>query len=335
LHVAIQFFFANQDLVARRMKTPRRNRGEGNIQQLPDGRFKVRMSYVDGQGKRHQPTAYFETKKAALAWLHEMHSKHDRGQLADAGRRTVGAWLAEWLTLKKSQIEPNTYAGHEQHIRLYLTPHLGRTPLAKLRSAHVATLYTELAGMGISPTTQKHAAVTLSAALNLAVKMGYLTSNPARNIAKPKAEPAEIHPLDVQQVRIFLAATAEDRLHALYVLALDGGMRQGELFGLHWPEVDFDTGVITVKQSLEERNGHHRLKKPKTKWSRRSFRVSTVTLDALNVHRQRQLAEGFYQADGAVFCNLRGGLIHKSNFYTHSFALAAKRAACRTCGFTI
>ncbi|MHB1422127.1 MAG: tyrosine-type recombinase/integrase [Gemmataceae bacterium] len=304
----------------------RRNRGEGNIQQQPDGRFKVRMSYVDGQGKRHQPTAYFETKKQALSWLHEQHDKHNKGELANSGKRTVGQWLDEWLIIKKPQVEPNTYAAHEQHVRLYLVPQLGRTPLAKLRPPHVASLYTALADKGISPTTQKHAAVTLSAALNLAVKMGFLANNPARSIAKPKADPAEIHPLDGQQVRDFLDATASDRLHALYVLALDSGMRQGEIFALHWPEVDFDTGVITVKQSLEERNGNHRLKKPKTKWSRRSFRVSPVTLDALNTHRQRQLAEGFYRADGPVFCNARGGLIHKPNFYTHSFFPAKKRA---------
>ena len=66
------------------------------------------MSFVDGQGKRHQPTAYFDTKKKALYWLHEQHDKHNKGQLADSGKRTVGQWLDEWLTIKKPQVEPNT-----------------------------------------------------------------------------------------------------------------------------------------------------------------------------------------------------------------------------------
>ena len=35
----------------------RRTKGEGNITQLENGRFKARMSYVDGAGTRHQPTA--------------------------------------------------------------------------------------------------------------------------------------------------------------------------------------------------------------------------------------------------------------------------------------
>jgi integrase len=304
----------------------RRNRGEGSIEELPNGSFKVRMSFVDAAGKRHQPTAYFETKKEARAWLHEQHDKHNKGQLADAGRRTVGDWLAEWLALKKPEVEPNTYSYHEQNVRLYLVPHLGRVPLAKLRQLHVATLYTTLAETGISTATRKHAGVTLSVALNKAVEIGLLATNPARSVKKPKAGKADIHPLDLDGVRTFLAAVEHDRFHALYVLALDSGMRQGELYGLHWPEVDFTTGIVTVKQSLEEKNGRLRLKKPKTESSRRSIRVSSATMEALNAHRQRQLADGSYRADGPVFCNRRGGLLHKSNVYTLSFYPAVKRA---------
>src|SRR6516164_178400 len=147
------------------MKSQRRGRGEGSITQLPNGKFKVRISYIDGNGKRHQPTKYFDSRKEAVAWRNDQQAKSDKGQLANAGRRTVGAWLTEWLEMKKPEWEPNTYSYHEQNVRLYLTPVLGRTPLAKLRRLHVATLYTSLAEKGISKATQRHAGVTLSAAL--------------------------------------------------------------------------------------------------------------------------------------------------------------------------
>jgi integrase len=308
------------------MPANRRNRSEGSIKELDNGTFKARMSYVDAAGKRHQPTAYFDTKKEARAWLDEQHDKHNKGQLADSGRRTVGQWPAGWLAMKKTEWETNTFCYHEGNVLLYLLPELSRTPLAKLRRLHVATLYTALAEKGISSATQRHAGVTLSAALNKAVEIGLLVSNPAKAVKKPKVEEADIHPLNLDQVRLFLAATENDRLHAMYILAIDSGMRQGELDGLHWPEVDFDTDVITVKQSLEEKNGKLHLKEPKTESSRRSVRVSRATMDALNAHRQRQLAEGAYRADGPVFCNRRGGLMHKSNVYTLSFYPAVKRS---------
>ena len=307
------------------MQANRRNRGEGSIKELPNGTFKVRMSYVDAAGKRHQPTAYFETKKEARAWLHDMHSKHDRGQLADAGRRTLGDWLTEWLSIKKPQVEGNTYVYYEQNVRIHLQPALGRTPLAKLRSTHVAGLYATLTDNGVSAATQKHAGITLSSALNDAVKMGLLPSNPARAVKKPKVQRHEIHPLDGEQTRTFLRVTAPDRLHALYVLALDTGMRQGELFGLLWDAVDFSTGTVAVLRSLEEKAGHHRLKDVKTPTSRRRIRVSSGTLAALNAHRQRQLAEGRYREDGPVFLDTEGHWLRKSNVRRRSFASALRR----------
>lgn len=308
------------------MSNKRRGRGEGSIEQLANGTFKVRMSYIDGQGKRHQPTAYFGTAREARAWLHEQHSKHDRGQLADSGKRTVGQWLDEWLSLKKPQVEPNTYLYYEQNIRLHLSPTIGRTPLGKLRPSHVAAMYAAFSAKNNSPALQKHVGITLSAALNDAVKMGLLASNPARAVKKPKVNRKEIHPLDAEQARAFLAAATTDRLYALYALALDTGMRQGELFGLLWDAVDFTTGTVSVLRSLEEKAGQHRLKDVKTATSRRRIRVSPATLAALNAHRQRQLAKGFYRDDGPVFLDTEGHWLRKSNVRRRSFASVLKKA---------
>jgi integrase len=255
-----------------------------------------------------------------------MYAKHDRGQLASSGRRTVGQWLAEWLTIKRPSIEPNTYHFHESNVRLHLLPVLARTPLTKLRPSHVASLYTALTNKGVSPASQKHAGVTLSAALNDAVRMGLLASNPARSIRKPKAARREMRTLDADQVRLFLTAAEEDRLYAMYVLALDTGMRQGELFGLLWDAVDFATGTITVMRSLEERHGIHRLKDVKTASSRRRIRVSPATMAALNQHRRKQLAKGLYRDDGPVFCDSAVGWLRKCNTFRDSFLKALKRA---------
>jgi integrase len=284
------------------------------------------MSYVDAAGQRHQPTAYFDSKKEARAWLHEQHDKHNKGQLADSGRRTAGQWFDEWLTIKKAQVEGNTLAYHAQNVQLYLSPHLARTPLAKLRPPHVAAMYSALEEQGISAATRKHAGITLSAALNDAVKMGLLPSNPAKAIKKPEAAKPEIHPLDPEKVAVFLAAAALDRLHALYVLAIDSGMRQGELYGLLWDAVDFDAGTVSVLRSLEEKSGKHRLEDVKTATSRRRIRLSPATLAALNLHRQKQLAKGHYREDGPVFCDTEGGWLRKPNVYNHSFVKALKLA---------
>jgi integrase len=304
----------------------RRARGEGSVRQLANGRWQGKTSYIDAAGRRHQPSVVLDTRKAVVAWLHQQHDAQNRGQQADVGKRTVETWLDEWLTLKKPHLEARSHDACEQHVRLHLKPIVGRIHLGKLRPFHIASLYSALADKGVSPAMQRHVGVTLTTALHDAVRQGYLSNNPARVIKKPKSKRPEIHPLDSNQVRSFLAATATDRLHALYVLALDTGMRQGELFGLHWPEIDFTSGLVTVKQSLEERQGHHRLKEPKTSSSRRRIVATPATMAALNTHRQQQLAAGHYQTDGLVFTNSKGGFLNKGNFRNRSFAAALRRA---------
>jgi integrase len=234
--------------------------------------------------------------------------------------------ITEWLVLKKPQIENNTHVYHEINVRRHIKPHLGRVPLKKLHPPHVAALYSALEQKGVSAATRKHVGITLSSALNDAETMGLISNNPAKKVKKPKVDRAEIHPLDPEQLRVFLAATENDRLHALYVLAVDSGMRQGELFGLLWSEIAWDDATVTVVRSLEERYGIHRLKDVKTKSSRRRIRLTPATMATLNQHRRRQLAKGHYREDGPVFCDTDGGWLRKNNFLTRSFWRLTKRA---------
>jgi integrase len=96
--------------------------------------------------------------------------------------------------------------------------------------------------------------------------------------------------MDLDQSRHFLETAAADRLYAMYAVAMDSGMRQGELYGLQWPDIDFETGHVSVLRSLEEIKGHLRLKELKTKASRRRIKLSPFAIDALHEHRKRRSA---------------------------------------------
>jgi integrase len=135
-----------------------------------------------------------------------------------------------------------------------------------------------------------------------------------------------VHPLEGTQPDRLLAAVASDRLYALYVLALDSGMRQGELFGLLWPDIDFDRREISVQRSLKQRKGVMELKDTKTAHGRRRIRLTYVTLEALQEHRRRMLAEKRDVKTGPVFCNTAGTWLCRSNFTLRSFNPALSRA---------
>jgi integrase len=95
--------------------------------------------------------------------------------------------------------------------------------------------------------------------------------------------------LTADQARLFLATVVDDRLGALYMLAIATGMRQGELLALRWQDVDLDGGRLTIRHTL--RLGTRELAEPKTERARRTLRLGIDTLSALREHRRRQLEE--------------------------------------------
>jgi integrase len=178
-------------------------------------------------------------------------------------------------------------------------------------------MFTILERNGVSPRGQQMAGTVLHTALRDAVRLRLIPFNPASEIAKPRPPKRKMQAYDVGQVSRFLEAARDDRLSALYVLALDSGMRQGELFALQWSDIDFSTGSILVQRSLEEINGKHRLKEAKSAKSCRRINLSRFTLDALHDHRSRMLVEG--RPAGPVFCDRDGGWLRKGNVMRRSF----------------
>jgi integrase len=121
--------------------------------------------------------------------------------------------------------------------------------------------------------------------------MGLVQRNVTEMVRPPRKRKMEMQTLDVRQVGKFLEAAAEERLEALFVLAVTTGMRQGELLGLRWQDVDLEKGVINVRQTLYMSRGQTLLAEPKTEHSRRMIHLTKVGLYALRKHRTRYLQE--------------------------------------------
>jgi integrase len=98
-----------------------------------------------------------------------------------------------------------------------------------------------------------------------------------------------MRPLSGEQTRAFLKVVSEDRLGPLYALAIATGMRQGELLGLRWSDVDLDTGTLVVRHTMRRKT--HELAEPKTERARRMLRLGTIAVNTLRDQRRRQLEE--------------------------------------------
>ncbi len=113
--------------------------------------------------------------------------------------------------------------------------------------------------------------------------------NPADAVKAPASSTKEMHPLSAQEARQLVDAAREDRLEALYVLALHTGMRRGELLGLKWEDVDLDSATVQVRRTLTRTDNGRRLAigEPKTRKSRRTVRLTQRAVYALSSHRAR------------------------------------------------
>jgi integrase len=121
--------------------------------------------------------------------------------------------------------------------------------------------------------------------------------------------------LDADQVRALIEGTRGDRLHAYWTLAATSGMRQAEMLGLTW--ADIDGATVHVHRTLLWEDGQPVLGRTKTETSVRDVPIPPVAIAALREHRRMQLEEraaaGVPTEDGLVFVTVRGLPIRGSN----------------------
>ncbi len=303
----------------------RRGRGEGSIYQRGDGRWVATVSagYSD-TGKRRRKTIYGETKSEVQDKLRQAATEVANGAPVETQKLTLGEFLDRWLATIKQSIAPTTHARYKSTIEHQIKPFIGGVRLSRLEPVHVEQLFVTLESKKNSPRSIQLAGMRLVSALAHAVKLGLVRSNAAREIDRPSVPKPELKCWNAGEVAAFLKAAKADRLSAMYVLALSSGMRQGELLGLQWADIDFTSGVVTVRRSLEELSGKVRLKSTKTGNSRR-IDLPPFAVDALRDHRAAMLAEGNIAA--AVFCAPGGGFLRKGNVYGRSFIPLVTSAA--------
>ncbi len=236
--------------------------------------------------------------------------------------------MDRWLEdSAKATIRATTHASYEGVIRLHIKPRLGGVALAKLTPAHVQGLYAEMERSKASPRLRQLTHAVLRRALNQAVKWGTVPRNVCDAVDPPRVSRKEIRPLATEQVKTLLKTAADDRLGALYTLAVTTGLRLGELFALQWADVDLaaGSGSLMVRHTLMEVNGKLTLSEPKTAKSRRKVELSGMAVDALWDHREKMLAAGC-GSEGHIFRNSTGGPLRRSHFHGNSFKPLLKLA---------
>ena len=254
----------------------------GRITDPKTGKSKVRQKVFTVRG----------TKPEAEAKLAELLTQYNQGNYIEPTNITTGEWLQKWIDvyIKNSRKKRlRTIETYESVVRVHLIPALGKIPLQKLSASHIQFYYNT--SPLSSSTLQQHHNILHQALKVATVNERLINVNPAEPVVeKPVAKKdLEMEVWDGAEVRKFLLAARDAGVHeeALYSLAIETGMRKGELCGLKWEDVDLAARRISVKRTLIKAGPEPILGPPKVGKSR-AVAISAQMANLLKRHRAKQ-----------------------------------------------
>lgn len=275
----------------------------------------------DENGKLIRKQFYGKTQKEVKQKLEDFKNQISLGALPTDDKITLQEWYYTWLfDYRIKDLKPKSFEKYEGIYRNYIKDSaLGRIKLKDLRATHLQQHYNKLLDIEKKPvSTIKGLNTRLKPCLAEAEKQGYIQKNYCKMVTLPKENTVkEIKVLTPGQQQSFIAAIKGHELEVLFLVALSTGLRLGEILGLKWNDINFNSGTLTVNRTLQrvteiDRNGNRESKiieqLPKTKNSIRTVPIPQNILSRLKDHRLEQnknrlkLGEAYLNND-YVFCN--------------------------------
>ena len=267
----------------------KRGSNEGSLHKRKNGSWRALVTI---EGRRLSKS--FKTKREAQEWLRQMLDEIDYGLTFNSAQIKLIEFMEEWLVSVEPTIRFNTHKQYCQITRQHILPVLGELKLREIKPGQIQQLYNQKVKNGYGLRTVQLIHSVLHRSLVHAVKLGIIPRNPDDATTPPKPKPKEMNFYDENQAQKMLitAKAKNDRFYALYHLAVSTGMRQGELLGLKWSDLDWDFGLLQIQRQLtKKRGGGFALTTPKTKAGIRRIDLGDNSLSILRDHLQMQYQE--------------------------------------------
>lgn len=301
----------------------RRGNGEGSITKRKDGRWQgyATVGYDPESGKPKKKYFYGKSRKEVQQQITETLGKVQTGTYQETSKLKVAEWFKIWLEeYQKLSLRTTTYESYEMQGKLHILPALGHHYLSKLETCHLQAFYNaqlqdgaRLDGKkgGLSPRTVRYQHTIIHACLEQARKEKKILTNPADSVKLPKDNGKDHRFFDNEQVKKLLATAQDSHYFAAYYLALNTGIRRGELLALRWQDIDFVEGTVTVCRGLVRTKEGLKFQEPKTKFSKRTIGIGPAVVQVLKAHKKEQAEQRLsvgqvYQDSDLVFCNELG-----------------------------
>jgi len=271
---------------------PRRRNGEGSItEDKVRGRWRGFVAWTEPDGTPRRKSFSGPSADDVRQKVTALRAALDVGR-RPATPRTVGEYLSGWLDAERARIRPATWLYRAGHVNRYIVPAMGTSKIADVTPRDIERMTTAMVDKGLAPRTAAGARTTLRKALADAQRDGLVHRNVAALARPPRIPGRAVEYLDRAELRKLLVAAESDPLGPLVIVAATTGLRQGELLGLTWADVDMLGATVTVRHSMSrDWSGGYSLSEPKTTRSRRTIHLPDRAGKALLAQQVLQAAE--------------------------------------------
>ena len=301
------------------------------------GKRRYEITFRDSTGKRCWRTIDGGLREAEAS-LREVGSRKDRGERVVTTKATVAELAQAWLA-GETQIRPRTREKYEEAMRLHVLPRIGTRRISSITEDDVARLiaemqegirYSVLEGRLIkeqrdkpyAPWTIRGVLVPLSRLFAYAARRGYVSSNPVSRLERcerPRIGKREKRILSKEEIATLLEH-ALPTYRPLLATAIYTGLRQSELLGLVWRDIDFERGFVRVRRQLDRKGSYV---EPKTEQAKREVVLAPSLARMLRAHK---LASAYSADEEPVFANAAGRPFEHRNVQSRGFDKAAARS---------
>lgn len=209
---------------------------------------------------------------------------------------TFGALVERWLNKKSLDVRPNTLLSYKVNAYSSIIPALGSTNVTDLTRLQIQEYFVALKNRGVSVNTMKKHKVVIRGTLEDAVIDGTVTVNVADRVKLPRHQKYEGRALTETEVSQLLVGLEREKepVRAAVTLALVYGLRRSEICGLRWRDIDFDAGIIRIRNTCTEYSGKQfEVEATKSSASRRELYMIGNTVSYLRNLRDWQRVQGF------------------------------------------
>lgn len=289
----------------------RRKKGSGSVRERSDGRWEGRVIVgYDDNGKPIQKSVFAKTKTECNKKLKQLKDETVMvtGRLPSHAKASMkfGEWMDMWYQYYgKMGVSPTTQDSYKNYIYNHIIVDIGDLQLDQLTQKHLQDYYERLKlggrlvrqnvfGEGVSDRMVRGCHAICRKALEKACAVGLIPINPAIGCKIPPKKAREMEILTREEIQRFIIQAAYDGYYELFLLEFATGMRRGEICGLQWNDLNFNTGELSIRRQVVSVNDGVMVKKPKTKNSVRTVIIDTALLKVLYELKEKSESEWIF-----------------------------------------